>query len=143
MNVLLPFERRILTAVGASLDEPMRLLFDRQLQCINKVQRLLAWNEIEFYCMSWFKVRWPEAVLFQNKAEFVLGSGQLSADDETAQIHVWSVGGHVFSIESKTSLKPFRNVASVSFTLSPNAAQQAAAPDAIKRAGERQRWAAT
>jgi hypothetical protein len=121
MNKLLPYERSILAAVSASLPEDMRALFDAQLSSINKVQRLLDWNEVEFYSKRWFKVRWPEEALFQDKAEFVLAQGVLNAGALTADVTVWAVGGHLFSIESPVSLKPFQETRNASFTV-PNAA---------------------
>jgi len=59
-SCLYPFESSILNGVGAALPESMSGAYTSQLRNINKVQRLLDWNEIEFYCMRFFKVRWPE-----------------------------------------------------------------------------------
>lgn len=129
MSTLLPFERAILNAVGAALPSDTRALYEAQLGDINKVQRLLEWNEIEFYCMRWFKVRWPEQHLFPSKAEIALGSGVLSADELSVEITVWAVGGHVFSIESKHSLKPFKDLPHAAFALASSAAQQAVPAD--------------
>jgi hypothetical protein len=67
--------------------------------------------------MRWFKVKWPSAALFQNREEFELGSGAIQANGITAQVKVWAVGGHVFSIESERSLKAFRTATDVSFSL--------------------------
>jgi hypothetical protein len=127
---LLPFERAVLESVGASLSGEMRERFLAQLQHINKVQRLLEWNEVEFYCMRLFKVRWPENVLFHDRAEFVLASGQLQSGTVEASVAVWAVGGHVFSLESPRSLKPFGGVSDAVFHVSKNASQQRAAGDA-------------
>ena len=107
---LFPFEQAILNAVGEALHPPMRRLYEAQVACINKVQRLLEWHEIEFYCMRFFRVRWPPEVLFENQAEFRLASGSLQARNLNAAFTVWSVGGHVFSIESVTPLKPLRSI---------------------------------
>jgi hypothetical protein len=112
-----PFETRILDTVGAALGGELKGLYSSQLTCINKVQRLLNWNEIEFYCMHFFKVRWPEPVLFPNRGEFVLGTGVLEADACKAAISVCAVAGRVFSIESRSALKEFRARQNVHFTL--------------------------
>jgi hypothetical protein len=128
MTKLLPFEHVILSTVGSSLLPEQRGQFGQQIAHINKVQRLLEWNEIEFYSMRWFKVRWPPAVLFQNHGEFELGSGTLQAQGLVARVKVWAVGGHVFSIESEVSLKPFRSAAHLSFLLA-DAAQPSAPAD--------------
>jgi hypothetical protein len=126
---LYPFELLILNGVGAALPDTMSDAYTSQLKNINKVQRLLEWNEIEFYCMSFFKVRWPEESLFQNKGEFVLGRGRVSSGKHVADVTVWAVGGHIFSIESESSLKPFRSMQNVSFILTENATQQGAPGD--------------
>lgn len=116
-NQLYPFERAILAELGAALPPGVKESYSAQLRCINKVQRLLDWNEIEFYCMRFFRVRWPEQYLFLNKDEFILGTGEIGGDSLTADIAVWAVGGHVFSIESESPLKRFRSLSSVEFRL--------------------------
>lgn len=78
MAKLLPFEKDILSSLCAAISPELRDQYSAQVESINKVQRLLDWKEIEFYCMRWFKVRWPREVLFRNQAEFVLGSGTFS-----------------------------------------------------------------
>jgi hypothetical protein len=118
----------ILGSIGPALPEGQRDLFVKQLAHINKVQRLLDWNEIEFYCMSWFKVRWPDSVLFEDHGELELGGGTLRADGAEVQVRVWAVNGHVFSIESDMPLKPFRSATDVSFSLA-SAVQPPAAVD--------------
>jgi hypothetical protein len=119
---LLPFESCILNAVAAALGAEWKTLYASQLACINKVQRLLKWNEIEFYCMRLFKVRWPESVLFENRGEFALASGVLQANALQATVSVFAVNGHVFSLESCSSLKAFRACKQLQFTVSSVAA---------------------
>jgi hypothetical protein len=113
-----------LNEVGDKLPSLLKSAYTLQLQNINKVQRPLEWNEIEFYSMRFFRVRWPEDSLFHNKGELVLGRGKLSSGNLDADITVWAVGGHVFSIESETSLKPFRTLSNVTFILTDNVTQQ-------------------
>ncbi len=116
---LLPCERLILSQVGAALPRKLRGPYNEQLQLINKVQRLLDWHEVEFYRMHWFRVNWPPSVLFDNRSEFVLGSGLLSAGALAASVTVWAVDGHVFSLEADSPLKAFRDLApdALHFTL--------------------------
>jgi hypothetical protein len=102
---LLPFEVAILQAVGRALPERLSELLSLQLAAVNKVQRLLEWNEIELYCMRWFKVRWPEQVLFPRNDEHSLAQVQCAFGSVEVPITVWAVGGHVFSIESPIGLK--------------------------------------
>lgn len=135
---LYPFERTILDAVGAALPDSLKAQYAAQRSCINKVQRLLEWNEIEFYCMRFFKVRWPEDALFNNKDEFILGSGQLYTESLNAEVSVWSVGGHLFSIESITPMKPFRTIQNAGFVLAKNATQLGTPADVSAGASRRQ-----
>ena len=106
---LFSFEQEILRSVGEALEPSTRNRYEAQIACINKVQRLLEWKEIEFYCMRFFKVRWPHDVLFEDMREFILATGTLHARGLSAEFTVWSVNGHLFSIESPTPLKPFRS----------------------------------
>jgi hypothetical protein len=102
---LLPYEVAILDAVGRSLPAALSELLSKQLAVVNKVQRLLEWNEIELYCMHWFKVRWPQDVLFPRHDEHSLGRVTCAFGAVEVPIDVWAVGGHVFSLESPTGLK--------------------------------------
>jgi len=105
----LGFETACLEAVHSALPSNAAELFAEQVQSINKIQRLLEWKEIEFYSMRWFKVAWPSSALFTDSDEFVLATLRLHADGVEYPVKVWSVGGHVFSIESDTPLKPLRD----------------------------------
>ena len=102
---LLPYEVAIFEAVAHQLPPGLSALLWKQLAVVNKVQRLLEWNEIELYCMRWFKVRWPENVLFPKRDEHLLGRVTCAFGSVELPIEVWSVGGHVFSLESPIGLK--------------------------------------
>ena len=102
---LLPYELAILKAVGSSLPAALSELLLKQVAVVNKVQRLLEWNEIELYCMRWFKVRWPQDVLFPRQDEHSLGRVTCAFGAVEVPIEVWAVGGHVFSLESPIGLK--------------------------------------
>lgn len=119
---LLPFERLILARVGDALPAKLRQPLAEQIQLINKVQRLLDWREVEFYRMHWFRVNWPQSLLFDNREEFILGSGLLSAGALAAAVSVWAVGGHLFAIEADSPLKAFRELPleALSFQLGRN-----------------------
>lgn len=117
MTKLSAFETAVLTGVGAGLPVRRRKQFDSQVARINRVQRLLDWHEIEFYCMRWFRIAWPAEVLFDSRDEELLGSGVLRAERMETSIKVWAVGGHVFSIESEAPLRPFQSAPAISFTL--------------------------
>ena len=118
---LLPFEKQILEEIGSGLTIEDQDKFQAQIACINKVQRLLKWNEIEFYSMQFLKVHWPAEVLFDDTSEHVIGEGSVRSGDLESYIKVWAVGGHLFSIESNESLLPFKDVAEVDFKRSEGA----------------------
>lgn len=97
---LLPFERGLLDVAATVLHPSDAALLAKQMVCINRVQRLLDWKEIEFYCMRWFRVQWPENVLFARREEFRLANVLCKFGSKEAVVDVWAVGGHVFSLES-------------------------------------------
>lgn len=97
---LLPFELKLLEAAATTLSSSDVALFSKQVACINKVQRLLDWKEIEFYRMRWFRARWPEEVLFADKSEIRIATIQCEFGSKKTSVDVWAVGGHIFSLES-------------------------------------------
>lgn len=99
-STLLPFESHLLTAVADVVPGEWRSLLLQQVSCINHVQRLLDWKEIEFYCKKWFRVRWPEHLLFPEHGEVRLAECDCTFGSKSAHITVWAVNGHVFSLES-------------------------------------------
>lgn len=109
---LLPYEVAILEAVGTGLPTAFSELLSKQLAVVNKVQRLLEWNEIELYCMRWFKVRWPPDVLFPRRDEHSLGRVTCAFGAVEVPVEVWAVGGHVFSLESPIGLKSLASAGS-------------------------------
>ena len=101
----LPYEKQILTAVANALPLAENQQFVDQIECVNKVQRLLEWNEVEFYCMHWFKVRWPERVLFARRDEFQIASVECAFGESVVPVKILVTAGHVFSLEAKQGLK--------------------------------------
>jgi hypothetical protein len=107
---LLPFERQLLMAVRDTLPFPLLDRFDAQVLVINRVQRLLDWREIEFYRMHWFRVKWPESLLFDFKGEVLLEVVNCAFGEQKVKVEVFSVGGHLFSLESKVAMKQIHTV---------------------------------
>jgi hypothetical protein len=101
---LLPFESQLLTAVGRVLPHENSVLLERQVTCINHVQRGLDWKNIEFSCKRWFAVRWPASVLFQSRERFRLATVDCTFGTTDARISVWAVDGHVLSLESSIGM---------------------------------------
>lgn len=67
--------------------------------------------------MRWFKVAWPPEVLFDEKGEFSLARVLLDVDRMTQVLDVYSVGGHVFSIESDRPMKPLKGIAALTMSV--------------------------
>jgi len=102
-----PLERIILDAVGGRLSGQAKALFDRQKAEINHVQRLPGWDEIDFYALRFpRRVRWNPRNAFPNKSEFILAACSIKANGNRIPITLSAVGGHVFSIEAKSPLRP-------------------------------------
>lgn len=102
---LLPFEKEILTAVHAHLPSNVARKFAAQIAAINKVQRLLEWHEIEFYSMRWFKAHWPPECLFSQRGETEMARVEAVFGSRSLDVSVWSVNGHLFSLEAKEGMK--------------------------------------
>ncbi len=109
----LPFEKAVLTAVHAALPDPAASLMAGQIGSINRIQRLLEWREIEFYCMRWFRVAWQEAVKFPARGEFELARVTLSAPHDRFRISVLAVGGIAFSLECEHPMRGLADAADV------------------------------
>ncbi len=111
---LLSFESQLLAAVAEVVPSEWRSLLLEQVSCINHVQRLLDWKEIEFYCKKWFCVRWPEHLLFPERGEIRLAECDCTFGSKSAHITVCAANGHVFSLESAQGMSglsisgPFR-----------------------------------
>lgn len=106
-------EKMILDRVNDRLDVCLQELWERQIQAINKVQRLPEGIEVNFYRMKSGRPSFDEDLAFPNKATELLvakvqvelsGMGKLNAK-------VWCVKGFVFSIEYNGSVSYFEEAA--------------------------------
>ncbi|QHJ01039.1 hypothetical protein GT347_25465 [Xylophilus rhododendri] len=115
-KALLPFEAKVLRATLDVLPPALTKRFDAQVSAINKVQRRLDWREIEFYCVSWFKVRWPQAELFDFRNEWRLATIDCTFAEHAVSVGVWAAGGHVFSLEAECPMRPLHRYSPFSIT---------------------------
>lgn len=106
-------EKMILDCVKDHLDVRLRSLWDRQIETINKIQRLPEGVEVNFYRMRSDRPSFDEDLAFPNKTTELLvakvqvelsGMGKLNAK-------VWCVRGFVFSIEYGSSVSYFEEAA--------------------------------
>ena len=102
-----PVERIILDAVAESVPVEMQPKIRRQIESINLVQRILDWTEINLYCDHLGKVRWPAEAKFDNDGEFELAKASYSVAGRDFETTIWCVGGHIFSLITRPSIKPY------------------------------------
>ena len=101
-NNLSKFEKRILDCVRKNIiDQYIIKLWDRQVESINKIQRLPGNIEINFYRIKNRRPRFDKALAFPNKTiELLLAEIQISCGEtEDLVAKVWCVKGFLFSIE--------------------------------------------
>lgn len=107
-NRLSDLEKRILDCVRAHLEEKIAVLWDKQIQAINKVQRLPDGVEVNFYRMKSGRPTFMAELAFPNKTEELRLAKVRIKISNTSQIlvaHVWCVNGFLFMIEYQGSAK--------------------------------------
>jgi hypothetical protein len=95
-------ERSVLDSVGRHLSEDMRIIWEKQINTINKVQRLPGWREVNFYRMKKGHPVHDESLEFPNKTKELLIAEvrvKWQGFQNTLIACVWSVKGILFSIE--------------------------------------------
>jgi hypothetical protein len=106
-------EKMVLNCVRAKLNASEAELWDRQVNAINKVQRLPGGVEVNFYRMKKGRPSFDPDIALPNKSTELLvanvrieleGQGQLNAK-------VWCVKGFVFMIEYEGSVRYFEEAA--------------------------------
>lgn len=91
----------ILECVAAHLDAHLRAAWNRQIQAINKVQRLPEGVEANFYRIKNGRSDLDQDLAFANRTtELLVAKVQVEISNrEKLQAKVWCVSGFVFSIE--------------------------------------------
>jgi len=113
-NRLSDLEARILNCVRSQLDERIAILWDKQVQSINKVQRLPDGVEVNFYRMKGGRPTFDADLAFPNKTEELqLAKVEIKLANASQKLaaRVWSVNGFVFMIEYEGSVKYFEEAA--------------------------------
>ena len=87
-----PLEEQLFAAVHAALPEPARLIYDAHVAAIAKVQRILQWNEIDFY----LKDKGRGLPLFPCKDEINIAEVRFSAKRQMYRATLGCVAGRVF-----------------------------------------------
>jgi hypothetical protein len=107
-------ERAVLDCVRKELDVRMMSLWDRQVQTINKIQRLPEGIEVNFYRMKGGRPSFPEELSFPNRGkELLLALATISVPSLKSGLvaKVWCVEGFLFSIEYTGSVSYFEEAA--------------------------------
>ncbi len=91
-----PLEERLLKAVRDVLPADAIPAFDRQVESINRVQRLPHWAEIDFYRMRRGKVDWTGVRAFPRASEFPLAEVRFRAGGQRYRARLSCIGGHIF-----------------------------------------------
>ena len=107
-------ERQILDCVRARLDERVLPLWDKQVQAINKVQRLPEGVEVNFYRMKRGRPVLDPELAFPNKTEelqLAKVEVKLANAPQKLVALVWSVNGFLFMIEYAGSVSYFEEAA--------------------------------
>lgn len=105
-----PYESRILEEVKSRLGEESRTRFERQIQVINKVQRLADGKEVNLYQMRHGKPAFDDSLRFPNTAdEELLATITLSGANSGGKLKadVWLANGRLFSLTFNRSPKQF------------------------------------
>jgi hypothetical protein len=103
-------ETLILQSVREKLSGDIAMLWDRQVQAINKVQRLPEGVEVNFYRIKCGRPSFDAELAFPNKIEELLVARvQLKLPDTASKLiaSVWCVKGFLFSIEYEGSVSYF------------------------------------
>jgi len=107
-------ERSVLDAVRSRLDRQLVPAWERQVQAINKVQRLPEGCEVNFYRMAKGRLTFDDAIAFANKTtELHLANVKVSWGKASGELvaRVWCVRGFLFSIEYAGSVTYFDEAA--------------------------------
>ncbi|MBL8022220.1 MAG: hypothetical protein JNM27_21270 [Leptospirales bacterium] len=98
-----PLELEIL---ASNLTEANRSILKGQIQLVTKVQRTLAWNEINLYSIKQGRVNWSAAPTWVNHDEQDLAKMRVRVGETELNVRFVAVAGHLFSIITRPSPKP-------------------------------------
>jgi hypothetical protein len=107
-------EKLVLDCVRAHLDASVAALWDRQVQAINKIQRLPEGIEVNFYRMKNGRASFDDELAFPNTtAELLVAGVQIGLPGGRHRLtaSVWCIKGFLFSIEYDGSVSYFEEAA--------------------------------
>jgi hypothetical protein len=97
---LFPFEKNTLDRLMKSCTLESASQIGRQIQAINKIQRIAAGKEVNLYCMRWGKPFFDDELRFHgHSGESLLATAQFINDSKRElTVKIWLVSGRLFSI---------------------------------------------
>jgi len=107
-------EQIVLGAIRENLHPALVLQWDRQVQTINRIQRLSEGVEVQFFRVSLDRSGLDDAIAFPNQTEvLLLGQVQVGLADvrEMLVASVWCIKGVLFCIEYAGSVLRFEEAA--------------------------------
>lgn len=107
-------EKLVLQSVRDQLTGDIAMLWDKQTQTINKIQRLPEGVEVNFYRMKNGRPSFDVELAFPNKTEeLLLARVQVGLLNTTNKLtaSIWCVKGFLFSIEYDASVSYFEEAA--------------------------------
>ena len=105
-----PLEKTILSVVREKLTGEMAELWDKQLLLINQIQRYPTGTEVNLYPIYKGEISFSNEVAFPNKRDFCIATLDIFSrvnNNIKIRARVWSIGGHVFSIDYVSSSYEF------------------------------------
>ena len=110
---LSPLERLVLECVRERLSEPIAIVWDKQIDAINKVQRLPKGVEVDFYRLKNGRPSFDEEISFPNRsAELLIAKIHLEINNMAElTAEVWCINGFLFSIEYRGGTQYFEEAA--------------------------------
>ena len=105
-----PFESRVLDEVTSQLDAESGVRLQRQIEVVNKIQRLSNGKEVNLYHMRHSKPAFDDNLRFPHTAsEALLASVDLARPDKRAKlkVEVWLAKGRLFSLVFNKPPKQF------------------------------------
>lgn len=107
-------EKLVLQSVRDKLSSDIAMLWDKQIQAINKIQRLPEGVEVNFYRMKNGRPSFDVELAFPNKTEeLLIARVQVGLPNTTSKLtaSIWCVKGFLFSIEYDGSVSYFEEAA--------------------------------
>jgi len=101
LQTFTPLEQKVLGAVGAALDPEARRRFERQVEAVNKVQRLGDAREVNLYRMRRGRPRNDPETAFADRrleAELARVRFRVPGEDWTRSVTLYLVRGFLFSL---------------------------------------------